>query len=100
MEVYVVAIVVAVHSQDSMRLACVNAVLAVHCNYFGGSSYAKDMYELYAVIQKWLLTLYEHFIHVCYLGTSNKLQYMYMYIHVYLYIYMYMILKAKANAHL
>ena len=28
--------VVAVHSQDSMRLACVNAVLAVHCNYFVG----------------------------------------------------------------
>ena len=31
-------IVVAVHSQDSMRLACANAVLAVHCNYFVGSS--------------------------------------------------------------
>ena len=26
-------IVVAVHSQDSVRLACANAVLAVHCNY-------------------------------------------------------------------
>ena len=31
-------IVVAVHSQDSMRLAFANAVLAVHCNYFVGSS--------------------------------------------------------------
>ena len=31
-------IVVAVHGQDSMRLACVNAVLAVHCNYIVGSS--------------------------------------------------------------
>ena len=42
-------IVVAVHSQDSMRPACVNAVLA-------------DMYKLYAVIQNWLL---EHFIQSC-----------------------------------
>ena len=31
-------LVVAVHSQDSMRLACANAVLAVHSNYFVGSS--------------------------------------------------------------
>ena len=30
--------VVAVHGQDSVRLAYVNAVLAVHCNYFVGSS--------------------------------------------------------------
>ena len=32
--------VVAVHSQDSMRLACANAVLAVHGNYmyFVGNS--------------------------------------------------------------
>ena len=30
--------IVAVHSQDSMRLACAKAVLAVHCNYFVGSS--------------------------------------------------------------
>ena len=49
-------VVVAVHSQDSMRLACVNAVLAVHCNYFVGSSYYKDMHVLYAVIQNWLQT--------------------------------------------
>ena len=35
---YIQNIVVAVHSQDSMRLACANAVLAVHYNYFGGSS--------------------------------------------------------------
>ena len=26
--------IVAVHSQDSMRLACANAVVAVHCNYY------------------------------------------------------------------
>ena len=31
-------IVVAVHSQDSMRLVCANAILAVHYNYFAGSS--------------------------------------------------------------
>ena len=37
-----------------------------------GSSYTKDMYKLYAVIQNWLLALYEHFmdVHVCYLGTK------------------------------
>ena len=33
------------------------------------------IYELYAVIENWLLALYEHFIHVCCLGTSNKWQY-------------------------
>ena len=37
----------------------------------------KHMYELYAVIQNWLLARYEqHFIHVCCLGTSNKYTYM------------------------
>ena len=31
---YLMYIVVTVHRQDSMRLACANAVLAVYCNYF------------------------------------------------------------------
>ena len=58
--------------KDSMRLACANGVLAVHCNSFVGRSSAKDRYELYAVIQNGLLALSEHFIHVCCLGNSNK----------------------------
>ena len=44
-------IVVAVHSQDGMKLACANAVLAV---LQGVSN------EMYAVIQ---LALHEHFTH-------------------------------------
>ena len=36
-------ILVAVHSQDSMRLACANAVLAVHCSYFVCSIIAGHM---------------------------------------------------------
>ena len=52
-----------------MTLACANAVLAVHRNYFVGSC----MYELYALIQNWLLALYEHVIQVCWLGTSQIL---------------------------
>ena len=51
-----------------MRLACVNAVLAVHCNYM----YLVGIYMyMYAVIQNWLLALYDHFIHVCCLETSK-----------------------------
>ena len=60
-------IVVAVHNQDSMRFACVNVVLAVHCNKVPKQNTC--IYELSAVIQN---RLYEHFIPVCCLGTSNK----------------------------
>ena len=45
-------VVVAVHSQGSMRLAC---TLQVFC-----WKQFKDKYELYAVIQNWFLALYEH----------------------------------------
>ena len=48
-------VVVVVHSQQYEACMC-------KCcpGYF-----TKDTYELYAVIQDWLLALYEHFIHVC-----------------------------------
>ena len=51
------------------------------CNYFVGSSDTKDVYELYAAIQNWLLALYEHFIHVCCLTNIDTC------IHIYLHIY-------------
>ena len=36
------------------------------------SSYTKDMYELYAVVQNWLLALYEHFIDTCLLLRNSS----------------------------
>ena len=62
-----------------MRLACANAVLAVHCNYFVEVPKQKTgmncMYVHVHVIQNWLLALREHFIHVRCLGTSNNMIY-------------------------
>ena len=54
-------IVVAVHSQDHMRFACANAVLAVYCNYFVGNF---DMYDIQQSNTNYR-ALYEHFIFIC-----------------------------------
>ena len=65
-------IVVAVHSQDNMRLACANAVLAVYCNYFVGNF---DMYDIQQCNTNYRV-LYKHFIINPRCACARELQYL------------------------